>query len=313
MDFKQIKQTQTLKREAEKFGFWDCRVATAGFLAEAADFLEEWLKNRQHGEMAFMENYFDLRTDPRKLMPETQSVVMLAYNYYPEEQQVHKDYQVSKYAYGRDYHKVIKKKLQKMDAVLKSELGDFQSRFFVDSAPVMEKQWAQKSGIGWQGKNTNIIHPQKGSFFFLATYLVDLKLEPDAPIKDYCGSCNKCVEACPTGALDEPYTLDASLCISYLTIELKKQIPERFKNQMEDWIFGCDICQDVCPWNRKFSQSHQEPDFEPRKPIVAFEKEDWENLSEETFKQHFSGTPIMRTKYEGLKRNIEFVKKGGNR
>ncbi|CAI8194109.1 MAG: Epoxyqueuosine reductase [Flavobacteriaceae bacterium] len=252
-----------------------------------------------------MENHFDMRLDPRILVPGAKSVISLLLNYYsPEEQSVDAP-KISKYAYGTDYHYVIKDKLKQLFKILKQDIGEINGRVFVDSAPVMDKAWATRSGLGWMGKNTNLISQRVGSFFFIAELIVDLELEYDTPVTDHCGSCTACIDACPTEALT-PYNIDGSKCISYLTIELKDQIPNEFKNQMDDWIFGCDVCQDVCPWNR-FSKSHNEPLFNPKPELLQYSKKDWEEITETTFDTLFKNSAVKRTRYEGLKRNLSFI------
>jgi len=301
------KNTKLVKRLASDLGFQFCGISKAGFLENDAKNLETWLKNGFHGEMKYMENHFDKRLDPTLLVEGSKSVVSLLLNYFPTQKQNPDSFKISKYAYGQDYHLVIKDKLKLFYQKIQEEIGEVNGRFFVDSAPVMDKVWAQKSGLGWMGKNGNIIHPKRGSFFFIAELILDLELEADGPIKDFCGTCTKCMDACPTDALNQAYVVDGSKCISYLTIELKDAIPVEFKGKMSDWIFGCDVCQDVCPWNR-FSLQHQEPVFNPKSNILNFSKEDWVDISDEIFKDLFTKSAVKRTKFEGLKRNINFVK-----
>ena len=301
------KNTTLVKRLASDLGFQFCGISKAGFLENDAKNLETWLKNGFHGEMKYMENHFDKRLDPTLLVEGSKSVVSLLLNYFPTQKQNPDSFKISKYAYGQDYHLVIKDKLKFFYQKIQEEIGEVNGRFFVDSAPVMDKVWAQKSGLGWMGKNGNIIHPKRGSFFFIAELILDLELEADGPIKDFCGTCTKCMDACPTDALNKAYVVDGSKCISYLTIELKEAIPVEFKGKMNDWIFGCDVCQDVCPWNR-FSLQHQEPVFNPKSNILNFSKEDWVDISDEIFKDLFTKSAVKRTKFEGLKRNINFVK-----
>lgn len=302
------KYASWIKNEAQKLGFEQCGIAEAGFLEEEAPLLEKWLSQNKQGKMSYMENYFDKRLDPRKLVPGARSVVSLTYNYFPpREQPEDAHYKVSRYAYGRDYHKVLKKKLKQLFDFIKKEIGDVQGRIFVDSAPVMDKAWAKKSGTGWMGKHSNMISKKHGSWFFIAELIIDLKLTPDQPVNDYCGNCTKCIDACPTDAIT-PYEVDASKCISYFTIELKdKSLPESMKGKFENWIFGCDICQQVCPWN-KFATPHNEPDFGPRDDILNMKKDDWEEMTREVFEENFQGSPLKRAGYEGIKRNINFVK-----
>lgn len=295
-----------IKKEAKRLGFLDCGIAKAAFLAEQAPRLENWLKNGFHGEMKYMENHFDMRLDPRLLVENAQSVISLSYNYYPEKQQNSDTYKISKYAYGQDYHFVLKEKLRELLASIQQEIGEVSGRCFVDSAPILERTWAEKSGIGWVGKHSLMIQKQQGSFFFLAELIVDLELEYDSPMKtNHCGTCTKCIDACPTEAILPNNTIDGSKCISYLTIELKENIPTEFKNQTEDWIFGCDICQDVCPWNR-FSKPNQEPLFQPKNELLEFTKQDWEEITQDTFQKVFQKSAVKRTKYAGLQRNIQF-------
>ena len=295
--------------KAKALGFFHVGFSKAEFLEEEAPRLEKWLKQNYHGKMAYMANYFDKRLDPRLLEPGTKTIISLLLNYYPEKHQDPDSPQIAKYAYGKDYHYVIKDKLKALLTELKQTIGDIQGRAFVDSAPVMDKVWAQKAGLGWIGKSTNLIQPRNGSFFFIAELFVDLEISPDGPIKDYCGTCTRCLDACPTDALATPYLIDASKCISYLTIELKDaDLPTAFKGKMENWAFGCDICQDVCPWNR-FSKVHQEEAFIPHPEFFNLNTQDWEALNEETFRMLFGKSAIKRTKLSGLKRNIQFLKK----
>lgn len=296
-----------VKQLALQVGFDACGISKAEFLEEEAPRLENWLHQNMHGEMGYMANHFDKRLDPRKLVPGSKSVISLVLNYYPSVEQEKDRPKISKYAYGRDYHKVFKKKCRELTTLLTAQFGDFDGRVFVDSAPVMDKVWAAKSGIGWIGKHSNLINRNMGSFFFIAEIISDLNIAPDSPIADYCGTCTKCIDACPTDAIAEPYVVDGSKCISYFTIELKDAIPEGFKGQFEDWIFGCDICQDVCPWNR-FSKPHQTPDFEPKPERLGMSWDEWEEITKEVFNEAFAGTPLKRAKYEGLKRNVQFAK-----
>ena len=286
-------------------GFLSCGISKAEFLEEEAPRFEKWLNEQKHGQMAYMENHYDKRLDPRLLVPGAKSVVSLLLNYYTDEHQVEGAPKISKYAYGTDYHFVIKEKLKQLFQILQEEIGEINGRVFVDSAPVMDKAWAGRSGLGWMGKNTNLINKKVGSFFFIAEMILDLKLDYDTPVTDHCGTCTACIDSCPTGALT-PYNIDASRCISYLTIELKDQIPSEFQNKMDDWSFGCDICQDVCPWNR-FSKPHNEPLFEPRTELLEFTKKDWEELTEATFDTIFKNSAVKRTRYRGLKRNLAFL------
>lgn len=297
-----------IKQIAQDLGFFSVGFSKAEFLAEEAPRLENWLNKQQHGKMGYMENHFDMRLDPRLLVPGSKTVISFLYNYFPEQQQPSDTYQLSKYAYGKDYHDVIKNQLRKLMDRVKAEIGDVEGRIFVDSAPVLEKAWAKKSGLGWIGKNANLIHPKAGSFYFLAEWICDLDIESDGPIRDYCGTCTRCIDACPTDAIVEPYVVDGSKCISYLTIELKDQLlPSAFKGKLDDWMYGCDICQDVCPWNR-FSEPHNEPQFQPHPMLFDLTKNDWEDLTEELYRELFRGSAVKRAKFEGLKRNIQFIK-----
>jgi epoxyqueuosine reductase len=301
-------QTQLIKQEANRLGFMFCGVSKADFLEEEAPRLDAWLNQNYNGEMAYMANHFDKRLDPRKLVEGAQSVISLALNYFPEKQQTPEAPQISKYAYGKDYHKVIKKKLLKLIEFITTEIGEVDGRAFVDSAPVMDKAWAKRSGLGWVGKNTNLINPKSGSFFFLAELILDLPLETDGPIKDYCGTCTKCIDACPTDALVAPYQIDGSKCISYLTIELKEELlPNEFKGKLDNWMFGCDVCQDVCPWN-KFSKATNETAFAPSSLLLEMKNPEWEELTNEVFNKIFEGSAVKRTKFAGLTRNISFLK-----
>jgi epoxyqueuosine reductase len=307
LNFKE-KNTALIKSKALELGFMFCGVSKADFLEKEAKALDKWLKNGNHGKMSYMENHFDKRLDPRLLVEDAKSVVSLLLNYYPTEEQNLDGPKISKYAYGEDYHFVIKEKLKELLAFVQDEIGEVGGRVFVDSAPVMDKVWAQKSGLGWVGKHTNIIHPKNGSFFFIAELILDLELEPDGPIKDYCGTCTKCIDACPTDAIVQPYVVDGSKCISYLTIELKDEIlPSEFKGKMENWAFGCDICQDVCPWNR-FSKPNNESRFNPHETLLKLNKADWEDLTQEVFQELFRKSAVKRTKFAGLKRNIDFLR-----
>ncbi|WP_439505722.1 tRNA epoxyqueuosine(34) reductase QueG [Sediminibacterium sp.] len=300
--------TQFVKSLAYELGFSYCGIAKAAQLSEDARKLEQWLNKGMHGKMQYMENHFDLRTDPRKLVPGAKSVITLLKNYYPTEQQKPYAPLIAKYAWGKDYHEVIRNTLKTFLASLRQQLGDINGRGFVDSAPVLERAWAVKSGLGWVGKNGNLIHKNAGSFFFIATLIVDISLEYDDPIvKDYCGTCTKCITACPTEAILPDKQIDGSKCISYYTIELKDaMLNEGMKDQFKNWIFGCDICQDICPWNR-FSKPHQEPAFEPIPAILNLSTSEWEELTEETFKTVFRDSPLKRVKFSGIKRNLRII------
>ena len=300
------KYTKLIKEEALQLGFMSCGISRAEFLEEEAPRLEQWLNENRNGEMSYMENHFDKRLNPSLLIPGAKSVVSLLLNYYPNEFQREDSYKVSKYAYGRDYHFVIKDKLKSLLHFINEEIGEVHGRAFVDSAPVLDKAWAAKSGLGWMGKNSNLLSKKVGSFFFIAELIIDLELEYDTPVTDHCGSCTACIDACPTDAIYEPYKVDGSKCISYYTIELKDSIPESEKGKFEDWMFGCDICQDVCPWNR-FSKPHSEPLFDPHPDLLQMTKQDWEEITRETFSEIFRKSAVKRTKYQGLKRNINFL------
>lgn len=301
------RNTRLIKQWASDLGFLQCGIAKADFLEDDAPLLEKWLNQGMHGTMNYMENHFDKRLDPRKLVPDSRSVISLLYNYSPDKKLPEdENYKIARYAYGKDYHFVLKKKLKTLFTKIRDEIGAVEGRVFVDSAPVMERSWARKSGTGWVGKNSLLLNRKAGSYFFLAEIILDLDLIPDLPVGDYCGTCTACIDACPTDAIPEPYVVDGSRCISYLTIELKSSIPEEFGNQMNDWIFGCDICQEVCPWNR-FAKPHDEPSFKPPEELFDIKKKDWEELTEETFRQIFKKSPLKRAKYEGLMRNINFA------
>jgi epoxyqueuosine reductase len=301
--------SQMIKTEAQSLGFLFCGVSKAEFLEEEAPRLETWLKKGMHGEMQYMENYFDKRLDPRLLVDGAKSVISLGLNYYTDTIQLDPlAPKISKYAYGTDYHSVIKDKLKQLLQIINEKIGEVGGRAFVDSAPVLDKAWAKKAGLGWIGKNTNLLSKKAGSFFFLAELIVDIELEYDVePTADHCGSCTRCIDACPTDAIVGPYVVDGSRCISYLTIELKNEIPQEFKGKMDNWMFGCDICQDVCPWNR-FSVLHNEPAFQPHPELHGLNKQDWEDITTDVFQKVFKNSAVKRTKFEGLKRNIEFLR-----
>ena len=299
--------TDFIKTKALDLGFISCGISKSGFLENEVKRFEKWLKNNYHGKMSYMERNFDKRMDTTKLVEGSKSVISLLYNYYPNQQiDNKKNFKISKYAYGRDYHYIIKDKLKKLFDEIRNEVGHINGRVFVDSAPILEKAWAKKSGLGWIGKNTNLISKKSGSFFFIAEIIVDLELNYDDQIKDHCGSCTACIDACPTNALYEPYKIDASKCISYFTIELKENLPEELNEDFKNWIFGCDICQDVCPWN-KFSKSNDEPLLKVKDERKNFSKKDWIELTNEVFEFAFNDSPLNRTKYQGLKRNIKYA------
>ena len=299
--------SKIIKQEAQRLGFLSCGISKADFLEQEAPRLEKWLNNQMHGQMSYMENHFDKRLDPRLLVDNAKSVVSLLLNYYPVETQNPESYKISKYAYGQDYHHVIKDKLKQLLYFIQTEIGEVSGRAFVDSAPVLDKAWAAKSGLGWIGKNSNLITHKVGSFYFIAELILDLDLDHDAPTTDHCGTCTACIDACPTQAIVQPYVVDGSKCISYFTIELKEQIPNEFKNKFNDWAFGCDVCQDVCPWNR-FSKPHQEPLFNPNEAVLNYTKKDWNEITEDVFRQIFKNSPLKRTKFQGFQRNIDFLK-----
>ncbi|MBK5284138.1 MAG: tRNA epoxyqueuosine(34) reductase QueG [Bacteroidia bacterium] len=301
--------TKLIKEESLRLGFDYCGIAKAAFLEEEAPRLEQWLLQNRHGRMRYMEKWFDLRLDPRKLVHGAKSVVSLLFNYYPLEN-ISKENapKISKYAYGKDYHFVIKEKLKELLFFINEKIGDVNGRCFVDSAPVLERAWATKSGLGWIGKNSNLINKQSGSFFFIAELILDLELEYDKPVEDFCGTCTRCIDACPTDAIIQPNVVDGSRCISYFTIELKENFPiaAEMKGKFEDWVFGCDICQDVCPWNR-FSKPHREKQFEPSPEMMQLKPADWHELTEEVFEKVFKNSAVKRAGYKGLKRNLEFI------
>ena len=306
MSLKQ-KYTNQIKTEANRLGFVSCGISKAQFLEEEAPRLENWLKKGMQGEMSYMENHFDKRLDPTKLVPDSKSVISLILNYFPSEFQNEKSYKISKYAYGADYHYVIKDKLKQLLHFISEEIGEVNGRAFVDSAPVLDKVWAARSGLGWLGKHSNLLTKEVGSFYFISELIVDIDLEYDTPTTDHCGACTACIDACPTQAIVAPYVVDGSKCISYFTIELKNEIPSSYQGQLDDWIFGCDVCQDVCPWNR-FSISHQEPLFNPNPKLLSMDKKDWEDLTEDVFIHLSKNSAIKRTKFKGIQRNINFVK-----
>jgi epoxyqueuosine reductase len=301
------KYTQLIKAESKRLGFLSCGISKAGFLEEEAPRLEAWLNKNHHGQMSYMENHFDKRLNPTLLVDDAKSVISLLLNYFPSEEQNTDSYKISKYAYGQDYHFVIKEKLKELLNTIQSEIGAVSGRAFVDSAPVLDKAWAAKSGLGWIGKNSNLISQKTGSFFFIAELIIDLELEYDHATTDHCGTCTACIDSCPTEAIVSPYVVDGSKCISYFTIELKDNLPQEMKGKFNDWMFGCDVCQDVCPWNR-FSKPHSEPLFNPNKELLSFTKKDWEEITEDTFNKVFKNSAVKRTKLSGLSRNIKFLK-----
>jgi len=302
------KKTDLIKKTAASLGFDYCGIAKAVQLDEDARRLENWLQQGMHGTMQYMENYFDLRIDPTRLVPGAKSVITLLQNYYPSQLQQTDTPGIAKYAYGNDYHEVIKKKLNELINLIKENIGEINGRGFVDSAPVLERTWAQRSGLGWVGKNGNLINKQSGSFYFIATLIIDLELEYDDPYaKDFCGTCTKCIDACPTEAILPGKVVDGSKCISYFTIELKEMmIPEEMKGKFDNWMFGCDTCQDVCPWNR-FSKPNTEPDFSAIPEILNLTSKEWERMTAENFKKIFNDSPLRRTKFEGIQRNLKFI------
>lgn len=301
------KYTQLIKAESKRLGFLTCGISKAEFLEQEAPRLENWLNQNMNGQMSYMENHFDKRLNPTLLVDGAKSVISLLLNYYPDQLQNQDSYKISKYAYGQDYHYVIKEKLKELLHFIQTEIGEVSGRAFVDSAPVLDKAWAAKSGLGWIGKNSNLITQKIGSFYFIAELIVDLDLAYDTPTTDHCGSCTACIDSCPTEAIVAPYVVDGSKCISYFTIELKDNLPQDMKGKFDDWIFGCDVCQDVCPWNR-FSKPHNEPLLRATPEILSYSKSDWEEITIETFQKVFKNSALKRTKYEGLLRNINFSK-----
>lgn len=305
------KNAAIIKSTAKALGFEFCGIAKAGFLEEEAPKLEEWLNRNYNGQMGYLANHFDKRLDPTKLVEGAKTVVSLVYNYYPKEQlpSEKSDIKIAKYAYGEDYHFVIREKLNQFLEILREEIGEIDGRGFVDSAPVMERHWAEKAGLGWRGKNSLLLNRGMGSFYFLSELIIDLEVAPDPPFtRDYCGTCTACIDACPTDAIVGDGVIDGSRCISYLTIELKDAIPDQFKGKMENWVFGCDICQDVCPWNR-FSKPNQEPRFDPKEELKDFSNADWKEITDETFREVFKKSALKRTKLAGIKRNVDFLQK----
>lgn len=301
------KYSQLIKNEAKRLGFLSCGISKAQFLEEEAPHLENYLKKNMNGEMAYMENHFDKRLDPRLLVPGSKSVISLLMNYAPSENQIEDTYKISKYAYGTDYHFVIKDKMKQLMNFIFEEIGEVDGRAFVDSAPVLDKAWAAKSGLGWVGKHSLLITKQVGSFYFVSELILDLDLEYDTPVTDHCGNCTACIDACPTNAIVADKVVDGSKCISYFTIELKNEIPISEKGMFEDWMFGCDICQNVCPWNR-FSKPHNEPLFNPHPEMLSMSKNEWEEITEDVFHRIFKKSSVKRTKFTGLNRNINFLK-----
>jgi epoxyqueuosine reductase len=300
------KHTAIVKKIATETGFDFCGISRAEFLEEEAPRLERWLKSGMHGTMSYMENHFDKRLDPTKLVDGARSIISLLLNYYPVQSQHPEAPKISRYAWGDDYHFVIKEKLKDMLFRISEEIGEVDGRVFVDSAPVLDKAWAAKSGLGWIGKNANLITKSSGSYFFIAEIICDLELIPDGPIADFCGTCTRCIDACPTEAIAQPYVVDGSKCISYFTIELKESIPEEVRGKFDNWAFGCDICQEVCPWNR-FSKPHNTPEFLPRAGLLEMNRNDWMDISEELFRELFRRSAVKRTGYKGLKRNLDFL------
>lgn len=302
-------KSQRIKKMAQEMGFFYTGIAPCGRLDEEARQLERWLSQGLHGTMQWMENYFDLRVDPGLVLPGAQSVICLAHNYYPKATPADQTApKIARYAYGKDYHRVLKRKLKALEEEMRACFGKFNSRYFVDSGPVLERAWAAKTGLGWTGKNTLTIHPGVGSYFFLAVIICDLDLDHDHPIKDHCGTCNRCITACPTEAIHEGgYWLDATKCIAYLTIELRDDhLPDEAEGKLQNWVFGCDICQEVCPWNR-FAQPHTEPSFEPHADLLGLNRQDYQEMDEAQYERLFAGTPVKRAKWSGFKRNIDFI------
>ncbi len=306
MNILKSQYSKLIKDESKRLGFLSCGISKAEFLEAEAPRLENWLDQNQNGQMKYMEHHFDKRLNPTLLVDGAKSVISLLLNYYPSETQIDDTYKISKYAYGQDYHFVIKQKIAELLHFINSEIGEVSGRAFVDSAPVLDKAWAAKSGLGWIGKNSNLITQKVGSFYFIAELIIDLELEYDVATTDHCGSCTACIDACPTEAIIAPYKVDGSKCISYFTIELKENIPSEMKNKFDDWAFGCDICQDVCPWN-KFSKPHSEPLFNPHPDLLTMNKNEWEEITVDVFQKLFKNSAVKRTKFDGLKRNIQFL------
>jgi epoxyqueuosine reductase len=303
-----IKHTKLIKEKAKQLGFSFCGISKAEFLLSEAPKLEKWLKENKNGKMAYMENHFDKRLDPTLLVEDSKSVVSLMYNYFTHKNQLDSlAPKISKYAFGEDYHDVVKEKLKELLLFIQLEIGEVSGRCFVDSAPILERAWAAKSGLGWIGKNGNLINKGNGSFYFLAELIIDLDLNYDGVVTDHCGTCTACIDACPTQAIVAPTIIDGSKCISYFTIELKEAIPTSMKGKFDNWAFGCDVCQDVCPWN-KFSKPHNEPKFEPNEQLLNMNNQDWQEITEQVFSQLFKKSAVKRTKYNGLKRNIDFIR-----
>lgn len=300
------RHTRIVKDIATRLGFDHCGISKAGFLEEEARQLEHWLKENHHGEMGYMANHFDKRTDPTLLVEGARSVVSLLLNYYPQEFQRPDAPKISKYAYGQDYHEVIRTRLRRFMELIREEIGEVGGRVFVDSAPVMDKAWARRAGLGWMGKHTNLINRRMGSFFFIAELILDLDLQADGPIGDFCGTCTRCIDACPTDAIYAPYKIDGSKCISYFTIELRKALPEEMKGRFDNWAFGCDICQDVCPWNR-FSRAHTTSEFSLLPQVRDYSAGEWREMTEEIFREAFRHSPLKRTGWQGIQRNLQFI------
>jgi epoxyqueuosine reductase len=298
-----------IKQRAAELGFLHCGISKAEFLEDQAPRLEKWLKEEKHGKMGYMANHFDMRLDPRLIVDGAQSVISLAFNYYAKPRDADSGPRVSRYAYGEDYHFVLKDKLHELLAFIRETAGEVNGRVFVDSAPVLERAWAQRSGLGWIGKNSMLLHQKAGSYLFLAEIITDLHLEPDGPVTDHCGTCTRCIDACPTDAIVAPREVDGSKCISYFTIELKENIPEEMKGRFGSWAFGCDICQEVCPWNR-FATPHREPRFNPQHDLLGKDMNEWKEITEEVFRKVFKKSPLKRTGYNGLRRNLDFISEG---
>ena len=308
-----FERSRWIKNQAHELGFDACGISTARRLDEEEARLTSWLQNGMHGKMQYMENHFEMRLDPRLLVPGAQSVISLSFNYYPKQSQsAENTYKIAKYAYGEDYHFVVKERVKELLSRITEKFGAIEGRCFVDSAPVMERTWAANSGLGWIGKNTLLLTKARGSYQFLAELICDLQLEADGPVKDYCGSCTKCIDACPTQAIHSDYTMDGSKCISYFTIELKEEIPKGMEDQFENWMFGCDICQDVCPINSR-AKVHNEPRFEANSRLLEMTKTEWKEITEEVFNELFKKSSVKRTKFAGLKRNIEYLSKHHDR